>query len=674
MNAPGNLAARLRPRLFVLLPAGLAAFSTAWILLLQQGAGVGVDWDSAEYICVARNLLAGRGFLGCGGRDFVDWAPLYPALLAAASLAAGADPYKAAGPLNAVLFGALVFASGLWLSRVLESRLVAAWGCLAVALSIPLARISSFALSEPAFLLFATLALIHADRRLGGGGGRALAWAAAFSALAFATRYAGAFVVGAVVAAMALARDGGRSGGGKPVVRRAMAGAAGIAAYALASAAPIGAWTAWNDFRKETVNVDYPIEEAVRETARVVGGWATHEGGGGAFGAAVLLCLAAAVGFRGARALRRPPEPDARRILLFGGFALGYVAFYAWTTAAGHTWHGVQWRHVLPAWIPLLFAAALEADRVVAGRVGTARAASALAAALFLWLGWGAVALFVDAAREGGSRQDPVLSRAKDSDVFRYVRNNPTDGVVWGNEHQKVVVSQDGMTAYSQLPVLRLPRSGSVSHREALDRFFDRRGGAEDYVIWLYESASDGVLGYGADDVYALPRAHFQLAAALADGLVFRAAPAGSGPRLSLTDAVLRRASRAVLPSAIAAGSIFEIYAGEDGKHLIYLRRECRGQDANARFFLHVRPVRVTDLADDRRVRGFDTFDFDFGQTGIRADGACLAFARLPEYGIARVTTGQYASGKVLWKAEFSMPARAERQAAGSAKAASDPG
>lgn len=675
MNASGPLTARLRRRLFILLPAGLAVFSTAWILLLQRGAGVGVDWDSANYICVARNLLAGQGFLGCGGGDFTDWAPLYPALLAATSLAADTDPYKVAGPINAVFFGALVFVVGRWAQRILASRLVAAWCCLAVALSIPLARISSLALTEPAFLLFATLALIHADRRLGGGGRRALAWAAAFSAVAFATRYAGAFVVGAVVAALALARDDKRpGGGGKPVVWRALASAKGIAAYALASATPIGAWTAWNDFDKSTKNIYYSVEEAFSNIARVVGEWASHEAAGSAVGAAVLLLLAAAVVVRGARALRRAPEPGERRLLLFGGFALGYAAFYTYVAVAGWVAHGVMWRHVLPLWIPILFAAALEADRIVAGRVGTARAASILAAVLFLWLGWGAVALFVDAAREDFSRQDPVLLGAKDSAVLRYVRDNPASGVVWGNEHLKVVVSQDGMTAYSQLPALRRFRSGPVSYREDLDRFFDRRSGAGDYVIWLHESASDGALGYGVGDVYALPRVRFELAAALADGLVFRAAPAGSGPQPSLTDAVLRRASRATFPPAIAAGSIFEIYIGGDGKHLIYLRRECRGRDASARFFVHVRPVRVADLADDRRIHGFDNFDFDFGQTGIRSNGACLAFAKMPGYGIARVTTGQYGSGKVFWKVEFPMPTGAERPPPESANPAPERG
>lgn len=625
---------------------------------------MGIDWDAANYICAARGLLSAEGFAGCAGADFVDWMPLYPALLAAASLAAGVDPYKVAGPLNAVFFGALVFVVGRWLRRILESRLVAAWGCFAVVLSIPLTQISSMALTEPAFLLFATLALIHADRRLGGGGGRALAWAAAFSALAVATRYAGVFVVGAVAAALALERDAKRSGdGGKPIAWRALASAKDIAAYALASAAPVGAWVVWNGFDKNTGNIDYSVEEAFSNIARVVGEWASHEAAGSAVGAAVLLLLAAAVGLRGARALRRAPEPDARRILLFGGFALGYAAFYAWTTVAGHTWHGVQWRHVLPLWIPILFVAALEADRIVAGRVWTARVRAAVGAALVLWAVWGAGWLF--STREEAFVQAPDILWSKDSEVLRYVRDNPADGFIWGNRSHEINVLEDGMTAYSQLPI-SLPAPSRL-RREELEEKFDRWIWKDEYVLWFWESSWNGLLGYDAGEIHALPR--MRLVAALADGLAFRAGPAeGEGePKPPLVDAVLRRASRTALPPAIAAGSLFEIYVGEGGKYLIYFRRECRGQDADAEFFLHVRPVRVADLANDRRIDGYDNFDFPFGRTGIRADGACLAFARLPEYDISHVKTGQYASGKVFWKVEFPMPADAERQAPESA-------
>ena len=668
MNETGIPPVRLRPDFLALLPAGLAIFAAAWVLLLRSETGVRIDWDSANYICTARNLLSGRGFVGCGGGDFTAWVPLYPALLAATSLAAGLDPYKVAGPLNAVLFGALVFVVGRWAQRILVSRLVAAWCCLAVALSIPLARISSMALTEPAFLLFATLALIHADRSLGSGGRRALAWAAAFSALAAATRYAGVFIVGAIAGALALAAV--FSGGRKLIVWRALASAKGIAAYALASAVPIGAWTAWNDFDKSTKNIDYSVEEAFSNIVRVVGEWASHEAAGSAVGAAVLLLLAAAVVVRGARALRRAPEPGERRLLLFGGFALGYAAFYAYVTVAGWVEHGVMWRHVLPLWIPILFAAALEADRIVAGRVGTARAA--VAAALLLWAVWGASALF--STRGEALKQAPDILWSKDSEVLRYVRDNPADGLIWVNRSHEINVLEDGMTAYSQLPIFYPARSRPRG--EELEKMFDLRVRKDEYVLWFWESSRNGALGYDAGEIHALPRN--RLVAALADGLVFRAGSAGEGgggePKPSLVDAVLKRASPGRRPLHADAVSIFDIHVHEDRKHLIYLRRECRVEDSDVSFWLRVHPVRVADLANDRRIYGFDNLDFPFGRTGIRSEGACLAFARLPEYDISHVETGQRASGDAVWKVEIPMQGGAERPAPEPASADPGPG
>ena len=159
MRGAARRAARYLPARFTLALAGLAAVSGASILPRQAEFGPGLNWDAVAYICIARNLLAGEGYAGCGGLGAMEyWPPLYPTLLAAASLP-GFDPRDAAGPLNAAILGALVFAAGQWLRRNLASRPLAAAGCFAVAVSVPLAWISSYAMSDPAFLLFSALAL-----------------------------------------------------------------------------------------------------------------------------------------------------------------------------------------------------------------------------------------------------------------------------------------------------------------------------------------------------------------------------------------------------------------------------------------------------------------------------------------------------------------------------------
>ena len=223
--------------------AGLAASSGASILLRQTEYGPGLNWDSVAYICIARNLLAGEGYAGCGGLGAMEyWPPLYPMLLAAASLP-GFDPHDVAGPFNATILGALVFAAGRWLRRNLASRPLAAAGCFAVAVSVPLAWISSYAMSEPAFLLFSMLALIWADKRLEDGRAASLAWAAAFTALAWATRYAGVAVV-----ALALLLERRSTPDRK---------ARNIWFYTAIAAAPVCVWMARNLVAFERLDFDF---------------------------------------------------------------------------------------------------------------------------------------------------------------------------------------------------------------------------------------------------------------------------------------------------------------------------------------------------------------------------------------------------------------------------------
>ncbi len=116
------------------------------------------------------------------------WPPLYPLLLAAVSLGVF-DPLDVAGPLNAVIFGLTIFVVGRYLRQRLESRFLAVWACLAMALPVPLVELASWALSASLFILLATLALIQTDKFLTGGKISSLIWAAVFCALAWQARY-----------------------------------------------------------------------------------------------------------------------------------------------------------------------------------------------------------------------------------------------------------------------------------------------------------------------------------------------------------------------------------------------------------------------------------------------------------------------------------------------------
>ena len=120
----------------------------------------------------------------------------------------------------------------------------------------------------------------------------------------------------------------------------------------------------------------------------------------------------------------------------------------------------------------------------------------------------------------------------------------------------------------------------------------------------------------------------------------------------------------------------FAVYVIAERNLLLYVKDGCDGADDDAKFFLHIYPVALSDLPDDRRQYGFDNRDFstrlnlprftidywDF--TGdllvFLAPGYCAVYSRLPDYPIAAIRTGQYISGGgALWGGRFDFPAGA---------------
>ena len=110
-------------------------------------------------------------------------------------------------------------------------------------------------------------------------------------------------------------------------------------------------------------------------------------------------------------------------------------------------------------------------------------------------------------------------------------------------------------------------------------------------------------------------------------------------------------AGLAGLRPAAGAGD-FDLYW--EGDSLIYRREGCGEADVAARFYLHLFPAEVEDLPAARRQHGFVNRGFDFPEYGVIRGGQCLAAVPLPDYGLARIRTGQHISGRgELWRADF---------------------
>lgn len=540
--------ARLRPAPFTLFAIAAAIFGASLALARTATYGAGLGGDSASYIYAANNLLHGIRFeaVTVSGiedpRPFALWPPLYPAALAAASLGGALDPFDAAGPLSAAAFGSTILVGGLWMRRRLQSRFLAVWGCLALALSLPLGWTAHLAAPESLFILFFTLALIQAESHLQSGRWTPLFWAAAFTALAWDMKYMGA----ALMVAVAVVLLSQRGVAPRPKALRA-------AAYVLIASAPVGAWAIRNFILvggflgsgsllspqgRAAPDAAYQLPALLGDLLSLFGAWLfVVPGRSGQRDASVLagaLLLALAVSVVWAFLRRRPSvgrRDDWGPLLLFGGFALAFIALHLAATLVGYAHDGgLDERRLTLLYAPFLFAGVFAVDRIAAyarngaesgcapppiaavGRQGVAVAWALLATGLLVWLALVAAASVreIRQANDGGLR-GTENTLFLDSDVVDYVRENPFPSRAFTNWRTLLIIRTD--------PEARMHRWGRQPTLDGLRRWISQDG-EDAHIVWFYESSWDTLRNFDADDLRELPG--LETVVELQGGVIFR--------------------------------------------------------------------------------------------------------------------------------------------------------
>ncbi len=653
MSTGAGISLSIRRSAFPALIALVAVLGAAHVLVRTSTYGASIDW-AFNYISAAESLAAGDGLLSPGGRPMVLYAPFFSIAMAFLSLF-GIEPVDGGRLLNAAAFGLLILASGLWLSRRLQTPAIALGAAVAVTVAVPLAHFASTLLSESLFILFTVLALMPLESFLNRRSGkRALALSAVFAALSAVTRYIGVALIFSAVLMILLRRDA-------PVRQRLQ----DALAFGAISSLPLAAALARNYLVSGTLTGDrssasgQSLFDGLVQIIVVFEGWANpllpqprwelHS----PWLIAGLVVLLAAL-------LLTPPR-SGRASYVFWIFALAYLAIL--TVLVPFTAEqGIDSRFLAPVYVPLLFVGAFWLDGLLRHRAtgGMSAFRWGLVALALIGGGWhiGASAqhnlrLTAEALESGYIGRSLNTAYWEDSEIVEYVRANPVSGRYYSNAPN--VIRWNAGVPGTLVTLVAVPRRNLQDVYDCqvwFERVVEKsreHGEPEKHIVWVGQGEGRRIVCGLWQMESPLP---LEPVAELADGAIFRVNEA-------FDSAGAQQAAYEELVSMVSGEPVirsdFDVYLSDNT--LVYVREPCARADVEAWFFLAVYPVDVNDLPYHRRRYGFDNLDFSFYGSGVILDGRCMAAIALPEYDIARISTGQFvplAGGfDHLWEGEF---------------------
>src|SRR5574338_299034 len=102
------------------------------VFLAAINYGPGLSPDSIEYLAASNSLLRGTGFLSYNGLPITEWPPLYPIFISLIRFIFGTDSSISVVILNALLFGCIIYRSGLILYKYINTKIIIIVGLLSV--------------------------------------------------------------------------------------------------------------------------------------------------------------------------------------------------------------------------------------------------------------------------------------------------------------------------------------------------------------------------------------------------------------------------------------------------------------------------------------------------------------------------------------------------------------
>ena len=361
--------------------ATTAMLGVAVVLWTTSWYGVGVSPDGVQYVCGARNLADGRGFIGYDGAPITQWPPLYSALLAAPA-ELGVDPLVSARWFGAGVFGLIVLVSGLWALKHSGSAGLSWAAAALMLLSVALLGVSREVRSESLFLAVLLLFLWQAERVLATRSMGQVVLLGGIAALACLGRYVGVTLIGTGVVVLLV----------KPVgVRRRLIE---TAVFSVAAVLPLALWLVRNVaaaghpaalLRSPTT---ITAAENLRKVGETVWMWFLPEAVTARVPSMLLFgVFAAAVAAMLVVLVRRVGQgrPDVVAVLPMAVFVAIYTVGVV-VLASSVPVYPMSHRHLSPIYLPLMLSVVYAAGRVRARPGGWPHWRAVLIAALAVWL------------------------------------------------------------------------------------------------------------------------------------------------------------------------------------------------------------------------------------------------------------------------------------------------
>ena len=384
--------------------------------------------DSATYVAAAKSLAAGAGYLDYDGSPYVEKPPLYPTILAAGRLV-GLDPMETVGVLHPIVFGLIIFCTGLLLFVRLRGGVFVWTGCAAVLFSWPLLQVAVKVWSELVFILLTILFLAYAPGVLARPSWPRVLLFALLAAFAFLQRYAGAALVFAGVFLILFS------------ARRISTHKRWqfIGGFLLVATGPIIPWLIRNYLATSTitgartVSLHLLVKESVTQLVQTVNTWIIPPllpvWSGYILGAVLFTVVVLNVAGRSRRERLSRYLQDRTMVV----FVVTYTIFVVFTAALQASANPGN-RILSPIYIPLVYLVVAALDRLTsnpfARRLGGGRLRKVVAGVSALWLVYPAAStgIYISAR---ASYDTNVWHK---SALAQLLNEKPPEGLLYSNE------------------------------------------------------------------------------------------------------------------------------------------------------------------------------------------------------------------------------------------------